>query len=334
MTKNRRIVIHRLGESFRDCTRIDSVPLTEPSEGEVRVRNHFAGVNGVYDQMMCLDRVEHTRVTPPASTGVEAVGVVEAVGPGVAQALVGQAVATVRAGHGYTEFQQCAEGELIAVPEAAPWVLGVIPSGVSALVALEQVGEMRSGQTVCITAAAGGLGSMLTQLAVRAGNNVVAVCGNDDKAAWLKQVGAARVIQYRRESLAEVLAAEYPDGLDLALDSVGGASFDALLEQLAPHGRLVVCGYTADRLPTEVKPQERVYTRLYWKAASVRGFMNWRFAEHAPAARERLISDVQEGRVESLVDQRPFRGLEAVPDAVEHLLAGANLGKVVVDLRA
>ncbi len=333
MIENRKIVIRERGESFRACTAIVRETLGPPGPGQLLVRNHFAGVNGVYDQMMCLDRVEHTPVRLPADAGVEAVGVVEAAGAGVAASWVGQAVASVRVGHGYREYQLAAEADLVPVPAASPEILALIPSGVSALLALERVGEMGTGETVCITAAAGGLGNIATQLAIRAGNHVVGVVGDDAKAAWLESVGAARVVQHRREDLGAVLDGAYAERLDLALDSVGGATFDALLRNLAPLGRLVVCGYTSDRLPTERVRDERVYTRLYWKAASVRGFMNWRFAAHAAEARGRLLELLATGELRPLIDPQAFVGLEAAADAVEHLLAGRNLGKVVLDLR-
>ena len=140
-------------------------------------------------------------------------------------------------------------------------------------------------------------------------------------------------MQVRKESLAEVLAAEYRDGINLALDSVGGEVFDAIVNQLAPHGRLVVCGATSDRLPPVKVNQERVYNRLYWKAASVRGFMNYRFTEHAPEARLRLLKLFREGALSPCCDSKTFSGLDAVADAVDYLLAGKNLGKVIVDLR-
>ena len=79
--------------------------------------------------------------------------------------------------------------------------------------------------------------------------------------------------------------------------------------------------------------QERVYNSLYWKAASVRGFMNYRFAEHFPRARERLFQGVADGSIVPLIDEKAFFGLESVADAVEHLLAGNSMGKVFVDLR-
>ena len=333
MKEFRRIVIKRIGESFRDCTEIVSMPLREPGNGELLVRNHFAGVNGVYDQMMCLDRVDHTKVVPPAETGVEAVGVVEACGPGVAHFRPGDAVATMVVGTAYRDWNLCREVDAIAIPAASPEVLALIPSGVSALVALERVAAMRSDETVCVTAAAGGLGNVLVQLAVNAGNHVVAICGSDEKARKLVELGPARIIQYRREDVAKVLADEFADKLDLVLDSVGGELFDALLDNLAPLGRLVICGFTSDRVPTDIVRQERIYTKLYWKAASVRGFMNYRFAEHAPDARRRLLRMLDAGEIRPLIDDVTFTGLESVADAVERLLAGNNTGKVVVDLR-
>lgn len=333
MRKNRKIIIRKTGSSFRECTEIVPEPWREPGDGELLIRNHFAGVNGVYDQMMCLNRVEHTNVVPPFDTGVEAVGIVETCGPGVADFRSGDAVATMTVGTGYRDWQVCRASAAIDVPDAREEVLALIPSGVSALIALERVGEMTSDQTVCITAATGGLGNILTQLAVNAGNHVIAICGSDEKARRLRDIGAARIIQYRDESVAEVLHDEYADSLDLAMDSVGGALFDALVENLAPFGRLVVCGYTSDRVPTARVEQERIYTKLYWKAASVRGFMNYRFAEYAPDARRRLLEMLKDGTLEPLVDNRNFRGLESVADAVEHLLAGGNIGKVIADLR-
>lgn len=333
MKENRKIVIERLGESFRDCTNIVTEPLREPGPKEVLVRNHFAGVNGVYDQMMCLDRVDHTKVVPPADAGVEAVGVIERVGPDVATLQPGTPVAVVSVGGGYRMYQYCQTDAVIPVPDASPQILALIPSGVSALLALERVGEMTTGEIVCVTAAAGGLGNILVQLAANAGNEVVAICGSDEKVKVLEDLGARRALNYRRESVAEVIASDYEDKLDLVMDSVGGALFDVLVASLAPFGRLVVCGFTSDRVPTEVVPQERIYTKLYWKAASVRGFMNYRFSEHAPDARRRLLTMLATGMIRPLVDAQPFEGLESVADAVDHLLAGNNIGKVVVDLR-
>ena len=69
---------------------------------------------------------------------------------------------------------------------------------------------MRSGETVLVTAAAGGTGQFVVQLAKAASNSVIATCGSDEKAEMLKRLGADRVVNYRRESLKDVLRKEYP----------------------------------------------------------------------------------------------------------------------------
>ncbi len=77
-------------------------------------------------------------------------------------------------------------------------------------VGLQEAGRMRSGETVLVTAAAGGVGQFVVQLAKQAGNTVIATCGSDDKARLLRRLGADRIINYRTESLKDVLKKEYP----------------------------------------------------------------------------------------------------------------------------
>ena len=81
---------------------------------------------------------------------------------------------------------------------------------VYACAGLEQAGQMRGGETVLVTAAAGGTGQFVVQLAKAAGNAIVATCGSDDKAALLRRLGADRVVNYRKENLKDVLRREYP----------------------------------------------------------------------------------------------------------------------------
>ena len=90
---------------------------------------------------------------------------------------------------------------------------------------------MKGGQTVLVTAAAGGTGQFVVQLAKAAGNAVVATCGADDKAALLKRLGADRVVNYRRESLKDVLRAEYPKVNYQALTRVDGLGAAACMSR-------------------------------------------------------------------------------------------------------
>ena len=332
-TEYRRIVIERLAGDFRASTAIVATEWRDPGPGEVAVRNRWAGVNAIFDKNLCRNTIRYVNVVPPWDMGIESVGEVVAVGPGVTTLAVGDAVATIRLGHGFRDYHVIEAERCIPVREATAAAVALIASGVSALVGLEHIGEMKSGETVIVSAAAGGIGQFVVQLAKLAGNHVIGLTSTAAKAAALHSLGCDRVVNYREEDLYRVLQQEYPRGIDLAYDTVGGEVFDAVLDHLAMRGRLVISGHTSDfDQPEEPVLQPRIYRKLYWKSASVRGFQNPAFPEHFAAAAERIFALYHAGKLKALVDPTPFTGLESVADAQEHLLAGANLGKVVVAL--
>jgi NADPH-dependent curcumin reductase CurA len=330
----RAIRLDRFGSSFRSAADLVDLPIAAPGPGEIAVRNQWCGVNGIFDTQIARNAVDYVKIKLPTMTGVEAAGIVEAVGEGVTDVKPGDAVATVRFGGGYREYNIGPMANFAKIPSLDRDWLALVSTGVSALVALEQPGRIKPGETVAISAAAGGLGHFIVQLAKLKGCRVVAVCGGADKVAFAQSLGADRVIDYKREYIAEVLAAEYHNALDIAIDTVGGAIFDAFLDNLAPHGRLVVGGAAQD---LDGKPEivtgPRVAHQLYYKAASVRGFMNGLLTEHWPRARADLFELYRAGALKVRFDQSDFRGLPAVFDAVEHLLSGRSIGKVMVDLR-
>lgn len=329
----RKIVITRLTGDFRSSTAIVDDPWRDPGHGEVAVRNRHAGVNAVFDKNLCRNAIRYVDVVPPCDMGIESVGEVVAAGPGVAGLAVGDAVATVALGHGFRDCHVIGAGRCVKIRDATPEVLALVPTGMSALVGLKHIARMRSGETVAVSAAAGGLGQFVVQLAKLAGNHVIGLTSTAEKAAALARIGCDRVVNYREEDLREVLAAEYPRGIDLAYDSVGGDVFDAFLDNLAMRGRLVISGHTSDfDRPEEAVAAPRIYRKLYWKSASVLGFQNPAFPEHFDAAAAEILDLYYTGRLQVLVDPVPFKGLESVADAEEHLLAGRNIGKVVVEL--
>ena len=324
----------RFARSFREAAEIVDQKLRDPGPGEIRVRNHWCGVNGIFDTQIARNAVDYIRIPLPTWTGVEAIGVVEAVGEGVTGFKPGDAAATNRFTGGYRQANIAPAAQFIPVPSAHRDYLALASTGVSALLALEHVGGLRQGETVAISAAAGGLGHLLVQLAKLAGARVVAVCGGERKSAFVGSLGADRVIDYKREDVAQVLATEFRDALDLAIDTVSGAIFDAFLDNVAPLGRVVVAGAAQDLDGNpEIITAPRVGNKLYYKGASVRGFMNGRLTDLWPVARERLFSLHAAGKIAVTFDDTPFTGLAQVPDAVEHLLSGRSMGKVTVDLR-
>jgi NADPH-dependent curcumin reductase CurA len=171
------------------------------------------------------------------------------------------------------------------------------------------------------------------QLAKLRGCTVIAVCGGERKAAFVRSLGADHVIDYRAEDIGAALSARFRDRLDVAVDTVSGGVFDGFLDNLAPHGRLVVAGAAQDlEGRPEIVTAPRVVHKLYYKGASIRGFMNGLLTDRWPSARAELFDLYQTDQLKVVFDDAAFEGLAQVYDAVDRLLSGQSMGKVVVNL--
>ena len=330
-TTYKKLIAKQFSQDFQSAIEIVEVPLTQPTAKEILIRNKFAGINSGFDTLLCQSKVPYVNLTPPFDLGVEAVGEVVAVGEDVRDFQVGDAVVTTLRGGGYREYQTIAANLAFKVQKAIPEVLTLMPTGISALVALEQVGEMKSKEVVLVTAAAGGTGHIAVQLAKLAGNHVIGTCGSEQKVELLKKLGCDRVINYHTENLDRVLKSEYPDGINLVFDCVGKQVFDACLENLAIRGRLVIVGFISEYGKNlEEVTQPRIYQQIFWTAASVRGFLMPLYQEYAAEARDRLLNLFYSGKLKVAIDPTQFDGIESIPTAVKYLLGGQNCGKVVV----
>jgi len=333
MRKNQKVEVHCCTRGYEAATHIVSDSIGLPNKGEVRIRNYFAGVNGLFDQMAMQGRIGYMSLSAPFDLGVEAVGVIEEVGEGVSLQ-VGDTVATTGFGGAYRHRQITLAANVYSIPQAIPEYLAIVPTGISALVALEQVAELKKGETVVISAAAGGLGHIWVQLACNLGCRVIGIAGSDEKCAFVESLGAERCINYKKDNVQQVLSTLYKDMINVAVDTVGGPIFDAMVENIAPLGRVVVSGYASEIIEgAQPLMHSRIYDKLYWKGASVRGFMNALLAKYHKDAAERLFIMMAEGKLKVAIDQTTFKGLEALPVAAEHMTKGRNIGKTVLDLR-
>ncbi|EKU99963.1 putative NADP-dependent oxidoreductase [Leptolyngbya sp. PCC 7375] len=329
----RKLVARQLSHDFQSALDIVEEDIPQPMANQVLIRNRFAGVNAGFDTLLCRGEVPYVGLQPPFDLGVEAVGEVVAMGSGVNRFTIGNAVATTVRGGGYREYQVIDAELAIKIPEAIPEILTLMPTGISALVGLERVGEMGNGEIILITAAAGGIGHIAVQLAKLAGNHVIGTCGSAAKGQLLRDLGCDRIINYRQESVSDVLAIEYPNGIDLVFDCVGKHMFDAGIDHLAVRGRFVIVGFISEYgKALEVVSRPRIYEKLFWKAASVRGFLLPQYREAVPEACDRLLALFEQGKLKVAVDPTDFHGIEAIPKAVNYLLSGQNCGKVVVRL--
>jgi len=215
--------------------------------------------------------------------------------------------------------------------------VALLTSGLTASIALEQCARLRPGMTVLVTAAAGGTGQFAVQLAKLAQCHVIATCGSQDKAALLTRLGASRVINYKTESLKEVLKAEYPKGVDVVYESVGGEMFQNAVNSLAPKGRLVIIGMMSQYTENAdgswaLKSHKGLPEKLLAKSASLTGFFLPMYSQHFKRHLARLHALVATAQIEVAIDPTRFVGLESVSDAVEFLHSGKNVGKVVVQI--
>jgi len=238
----RAIVCRRYGGP--QVMQIEEVPRPEPAEGEVLIQSEAIGVNFV-DTMRRSGR--HPAPPPvPFTPGIEVCGRVVAVGAGVTRFRPGERVIGRCITHGsYAEFVVTEERFTVPCPEtlSAEEAAALFVNGQTACHALITVGQVRSGESVLVTAAAGGVGSCAVQIAKALGARVIATASTDEKRRLAESLGADMVVDYTRENWPElVLAATGGRGADLILDSVGGATARASLNCWAPGGRVVIYG--------------------------------------------------------------------------------------------
>ena len=332
VTTYKKLMVTRLSRNFREAVEIVEVPFPTPGADEIVMRNIYAGINasdvnysaGVYDRT----------VSPPFDAGFESIGEVVAVGASVTALKPGDAAAAISNGGGFREYAVHPAKRVFPVDEPRPEYLSMMVSGLTASFGLYLAGEMRTDETVMVTAAAGGTGQYAVQLAKIAGNHVIGTCSSDEKADMLREFGCDRVINYRDEDVRTVLKNEYPTGLDLVYESVGGEMFDTCLRNLAIRGRLVIIGYiseySTDRLENITAP--RIYGYLLGKSASVRGMFLNHYLRHAPEHLMKLIELYRSGQLNIKIDPISYVGIDSIVDAVEHLHSGKSQGKVMVRL--
>ncbi len=211
----------------------------------------------------------------------------------------------------------------IAPLELALGTLGA--AGVTAYVGLCEVAQIRPGDTVVVSAAAGGVGSLAVQIARIHGCRVVGIAGGAEKCRWLTEsLGCDAAIDYRNENLGERLDACCPDGIDAFFDNVGGDTLEAVLQRINVGARVALCGYISSEYDEEPAPGPAHYFKLLYQRATMRGFVVWDYVDRFDAIQRALVSWYEAGwlkATEEVVD-----GLENAPSALADLFLGKNRG--------
>ncbi|XP_022083659.1 prostaglandin reductase-3-like [Acanthaster planci] len=334
----RKLVATKLSQHFKDAVTLQTVPMLKPGPKDILVRNRFVGINASDINKTAGRYSLHDK--PPFEIGFESVGEVVDFGSEVKNVKIGQGVCFMHNG-AFSEYQVLPAKMASPIPSIQPEYTALLISGMTADISLREVGRIKRGETVLVTAAAGGTGQFAVQFAKQAGCHVIGTCSSDAKAEFLKSLGCDRPINYKSENLADVLKKEYPAGVDVVYECVGGDIFHTCLRSLAPKGRLItigfISGYKEDAVaaPT-IHPKEML--GLLSKSASINGFLMHSYTDQWLASFVRQADLLAKGSLKVGVDlgknsdKGPFKGVEGVMDAIDYLYSGKNKGKVVVEM--
>jgi NADPH-dependent curcumin reductase CurA len=313
---------------------LTSVPVARPQEGEILVRNHYLSVDPA--QRGWANDEGNYSAPVPLDTPMRALAVGEVVETRCSEVKEGDFL------YGWFGWQTHCTTKPDAIvrrvtPSSLPLsanlsLLGI--NGLTAYLALSDLGRPKRGEHVLVSTAAGSVGSFVGQLARLAGCRPVGLTSSAEKAALARdRYGYADMIDYRHETdLVSAIRRACPDGNDIFFDNTGGAIADAAIRSMRQGGRIVQCGTASTASwspsPTGLRPEREVLTRrLQWA-----GFIIFDHIADFPKAADELTRLALRGDL--VYDEDVLVGLEQAPAALAGLYAGSNRGKPIIRLEA
>lgn len=206
--------------------------------------------------------------------------------------------------------------------------------GLTAYAGLLRIGEIKDGETVFVSAAAGAVGSIACQIAKIKGCRVIASAGSDEKIAWLKDV--AKVDEaFNYKSVPDIkaeIARLCPGGIDVNFENVGGEHFEGALAQMNDFGRIVLCGLISTYNETEPEPGPRGMFLAIMRRLKIQGYIVIDHLDMLDRFRADMTEWIRNGRMHW--KETVFEGIEKAPDALIGLFRGDNFGKMLVKISA
>jgi NADPH-dependent curcumin reductase len=214
----------------------------------------------------------------------------------------------------------------------APTYLGTLGmTGLTAYFGLLDVAEVKEGDTVVVSGAAGAVGSVAGQIAKIKGARAIGIAGGEQKCRWLiDELGFDAAIDYKGEDIRRALREHAPKGVDVYFDNVGGEILDAALARLARGARVVICGAISQYNNLDSMRGPSNYMSLLVNRARMEGFVVIDYMGRAAEAMREMGAWIAEGK---LIAREDFvEGFESFPDALRKLFAGENVGKLVLSV--
>jgi len=300
-----------------------TIELPPPQDDEIRIRQTAIGVNfiDVYQRMGLYP------LPPAAIPGVEAVGVVTAVGANVTSSRVGDRIAYAGAPVGaYASERNLPAWRAVKLPEtiADEAAASVFVKGITAHMLLTRVYPVGADTTVLIHSAAGGLGQLMTRWARHLGATVIGTAGSDSKAATARDAGAHHVIVGRDADFAGAVAdLTEARGVDVAYDGVGGTTLAKTLQCVRPFGVIASTGQSAGPIPPIDVEDLGPRRSLMLARPSVMAYMNGK--QDYRIAAEAVLAALQSGILRAT--GKPYR-LSDAAQAHADLEGGRSSGSL------
>ncbi len=312
------IRIHEFGAS--ENLRVDEIEKPTPKAEEVLIKTAAAGIN--YADTMLRQNKYLFSPSLPFTLGFEVAGTIEEVGANVSGFNVGQKILAMIRGGGYAEYAVADWRTLVPIPDNLEFgkATALLVQG---LTALGLLADLKSGQTILIHAAAGGVGSLLVQLAKHKGAKVLGTTSTAEKLEKIANLGADVGINYSESDWTdEVLAASGGKGADLIIEMVGGEIGRQNLKCLAAGGTMIVYGAASG------EDFQISALSLLGKMHTVKSYnLNLETRENMAAFTRELMSHIVENRLEVNVTEFP---LEQAREAHNALEGRKTMGKIVL----
>ena len=316
--------IHEYGGP--DVMKLESVDQQSPEAGQIRIKQRFIGLN-------FIDVYMRTGVYPvgdfPATIGMEAMGVVDAVGEEVSDINIGDRVAYAMDQGAYADERIIEADKTVPVPDSIDdqTAGSIMLKGLTAHYLLFRTYPVKPDDTILVYAAAGGVGSLLTRWAKHIGARVIGCVGNEDKAEVAREHGCDEVILYRSENIPQrVRELTDNEGVNVAYDGIGQSTFMDSLDSLAKFGVLASYGNITGKIepfsPAILAPKGSLYVTRPTLATHVST------RELLLEGAERLFDAVNKGIISANVQQS--WPLAEVADAHRALEAGTTTGSTVL----
>jgi NADPH:quinone reductase len=270
-----------------DDLRLTDLPDPVAGPGEAVVRVEAAGLN-FFDTLIIAGKYQ-TKPTFPFSPGAEFAGEVESVGRGVTTVAPGDRVASCIGYGAACERVVTAANKLVKLPDKLDFdrAAGLIVTYGTSYYALKDRAQVRSGETLAVLGASGGVGLAAIELGKLMGARVIACASSADKLAFAREHGADDLINYADEDLKEALRRVTGGrGVDIIYDPVGGPLAEAALRSIAWEGRFLVVGFAAGEIP------KLPLNLVLLKSCDVRGVFWGQWTERDPSGHLGNLADL------------------------------------------